>query len=237
MVATRSAGSQSPRCRGSMSESRSPRSFSSASFAGTLVTLAHASRPSAQSPLTLDITGHQWWWEVRYSDSLAGDGFVTANEVHIPVGVPVRLRFHGADVIHSWWIPELAGKTDLIPGQVNTSWFEAREPGEYRGQCAEYCGLEHAKMGAIVFADPPAQFAQWAAQQRASATSPADSTAHVGSLVFERSCSACHAVRGTDAEGRVGPDLTHLGEPHDDRRRFAAKHRCDAARMDPESAG
>jgi cytochrome c oxidase subunit 2 len=175
-----------------------------ASFAGTLVTLAHASRPNARSPLTLDVTGHQWWWEVRYSDSLAGDGFVTANEVHIPVGVPVRLRFHGADVIHSWWIPELAGKTDLIPGQVNTSWFEAREPGEYRGQCAEYCGLEHAKMGAIVFADPPAQFA------RAGASSPTDSTTHTGSLVFERSCSACHTVRGTSAEGRVGPDLTHL---------------------------
>jgi len=180
------------------------------SFIGTMVTLAHASRPSTRSPLTLDVTGHQWWWEVRYSDSLASDGFVTANEVHIPVGVPVRLRLHGADVIHSWWIPELAGKTDVIPGQVNEAWFEARTPGAYHGQCAEYCGMEHAKMAAIVFADPPAKYEQWATQQRANASVPADSATKSGEFVFVRSCGACHAVRGSGAEGRVGPDLTHL---------------------------
>jgi len=179
-------------------------------FFGTMVTLAHASRAPTHAPLTLDVTGHQWWWEVRYSDSIPSDGFVTANEIHIPVGVPVKLRLHGADVIHSFWIPELAGKTDVIPGQVNEAWLEATKPGEYHGQCAEYCGMEHAKMAAIVFADEPTAYEAWAVQQRRSAAMPTDSLGKTGEWVFVRSCGACHAVRGTDAEGRVGPDLTHL---------------------------
>lgn len=180
------------------------------SFIGTMVTLARASRPAQGAALTLDITGHQWWWEVRYSDSLPSHGSVTANAIHIPVGRPVRVRLHGADVIHSFWIPELAGKTDVIPGQTNEAWFDASTPGEYRRQCAEYCGLEHAKIAAIVFADPAARYEAWAATERASALAPTDSMSRVGEQVFVRSCSACHAVRGTGTEGRVGPDLTHF---------------------------
>lgn len=179
-------------------------------FGGMMATLAYASHPPQPTTLTLEITGHEWWWEVRYTDSLASDGFVTANEIHLPVGRPVRLRLHSADVIHSFWIPELAGKTDLIPGQTNESWIEATRAGEYRGQCAEYCGLEHAKMAAMVFADTPEQWSRWAAGQRSSAETPAGGAALAGHEIFVRSCSACHAVRGTDGEGRVGPDLTHL---------------------------
>jgi cytochrome c oxidase subunit 2 len=122
----------------------------------------------------------------------------------------VRLELSSPDVIHSFWIPELAGKTDLIPGQRNEAWLEASHVGVYHGQCAEYCGLQHAHMGSIVVADTPDDFARWAAGQRASAPAAADSTARVGEFVFVRSCGACHSVRGTDALGRVGPDLTHL---------------------------
>lgn len=211
------------------------------SFGGTLATLARAARPDRPAPITLDVVAHQWWWEMRLEDSVPSDAFVTANEVHIPVGVPVHLRVQSYDVIHSFWIPELGGKIDVVPGQVNESWLRADRPGIYRGQCAEYCGLQHAKMALAVIADPPAQFARWAAAQRMAASSIApsnDSTGIVapgaqgvapgtvvasltapaaqnrgpgaGEATFVAYCGGCHTVRGTDALGTVGPDLTHL---------------------------
>jgi cytochrome c oxidase subunit 2 len=180
-------------------------------FAGTMVTLNAASHPPRAPSLTMDVTGHQWWWEVRYSEVGHPDfGFVTANEVHLPVGQPVRLRLHSADVIHSFWLPQIAGKTDVIPGQVNETWLEADRPGESRGMCAEYCGLQHAVMALAVTADSPANFARWADARRAEAAAPASDEAVTGQRVFVRSCGACHAVAGTNALGRVGPDLTHV---------------------------
>jgi len=182
-----------------------------ATFAGTMVTLNAATHPSKVPSLTMDVTGHQWWWEVRYSEAAhPGLGFVTANEVHLPVGIPVRVRLHAADVIHSFWLPQIAGKTDVIPGQTNEMWVEARRPGTSQGRCAEYCGLEHAFMTMPVTAESPAQFNQWASARRADALRPAESDAQNGAVIFARTCGACHAVAGSKALGRVGPDLTHF---------------------------
>jgi cytochrome c oxidase subunit 2 len=136
---------------------------------------------------------------------------VTANEIHVPAGRPVRLRLSSADVIHSFWVPQLMPKTDLIPGQVNETWLTANRPGIYRGQCAEYCGLQHALMAFLVVADGPAAFDRWVALQRAPAAEPAGTLATRGRQVLERtSCATCHTVRGTSARGTAGPDLTHL---------------------------
>ena len=180
-------------------------------FTGTMVTLNAASRPRTTPSLVLDVTGHQWWWEVRYRDDAHPDlGFTTANEVHLPIGQPVRVRLQTADVIHSFWLPQIAGKMDLIPGQVNEMWLQAEEPGVSRGMCGEYCGLQHAEMALAVTAESPQQFARWAAHERAPAAAPTSADAQVGRVVFARSCGACHAVAGTEALGRVGPDLTHL---------------------------
>jgi cytochrome c oxidase subunit 2 len=155
----------------------------------------------------VDVIGRQYWWEVRYLDR----GVVTANEVHIPAGRAVRLRLTSADVIHSFWVPQLAGKLDLIPGQTNTLWIEADAPGIYRGQCAEFCGVQHARMALHVVAVPPEQFGAWLEASRGPAPPPADALARRGQeLFFSRACAACHAVRGTDADGSAGPDLTHL---------------------------
>jgi cytochrome c oxidase subunit 2 len=182
------------------------------SFGGTLVSIANASYiPTERAPITLDVVAHQWWWEVRVRDSLPSDEFVTANEVHVPVGVPVHVQLHSDDVIHSFWVPELAGKMDVIPGQSNETWLRANRAGVYRGACAEFCGLQHAHMAFAVIADPPAQYAQWAARQRMSAVAPqVTGQLQEGAAVFQSSCGACHAVRGSDALGRLGPDLTHV---------------------------
>lgn len=181
------------------------------SFGGTLVTLNAASRPRITPSLTVDVTGHQWWWQVTYSQ--AGDpslGFTTANELHLPVGQPVRVRLHSADVIHSFWVPQIAGKMDVIPGQVNETWLEAREPGDSRGMCGEYCGMQHAVMALDVRAESPAAFRRWADERRAGAGAPVTASASAGRVVFARSCGVCHAVAGTAALGRMGPDLTHI---------------------------
>jgi cytochrome c oxidase subunit 2 len=180
-------------------------------FAGTMVTLNAASHPPRTPALTMDVTAHQWWWEVTYHDPLHPDaGFTTANEVHLPIGEPVRVRLHSADVIHSFWLPQIAGKTDVIPGQVNEMWVEARRPAVSRGMCGEYCGLQHAMMALAVTAESPDRFAAWAAERRREAQPPTTATAHNGAIVFARSCGACHTVMGTNALGRVGPDLTHF---------------------------
>jgi len=180
-------------------------------FAGTMVTLNAASRPPKTPSLVMDVIGHQWWWEIRYSDTSRPDlGFTTANEVHLPLGIPVRVRLHSADVIHSFWLPQIAGKTDVIPGQTNETWVEAERPGTSRGMCGEYCGMEHAVMALAVTAESPAAFDAWARARRAEAAPPSDTVAAAGAVVFARSCGVCHAVAGTVALGRVGPDLTHV---------------------------
>jgi cytochrome c oxidase subunit 2 len=181
------------------------------SFGGTLVTLNAASRPRITPSLTIDVTGHQWWWEVTYSQ--AGNpelGFTTANEIHLPVGEPVRVRLHSADVIHSFWLPQIGGKMDVIPGQENVTWLEARTPGDSRCSCGEYCGLQHAVMAIDVRAESPEAFRQWTDERRAAAKPPASAPASAGRVVFVRSCGVCHSVVGSGALGRVGPDLTHV---------------------------
>lgn len=161
-----------------------------------------------EDALTIRVIGHQWWWEVEYPEH----GVVTANEIHIPAGEPVRLELLSADVIHSFWVPALNGKRDMIPGIVNEFWIQADRPGEYRGQCAEYCGLQHAHMALVVVALPPEEFAAWAHQRDEPETAPDTELEREGLAIFLRAgCSRCHAIRGTPAAGELGPDLTHIG--------------------------
>jgi cytochrome c oxidase subunit 2 len=161
--------------------------------------------------LQIRVTGHQWWWEVQYRDSIPQNWVTTANEIHIPAGRPVVFELRSTDVIHSFWPPSLSQKRDLIPGDENSLWFQADTPGVYRGQCLEYCGLQHAKMGFLVIADSPADFATWLDRQRDTALTPTDSVTRRGQEVFlASSCVMCHAISGTPAGSRIGPDLTHL---------------------------
>jgi cytochrome c oxidase subunit 2 len=144
---------------------------------------------------------------VRYPAS----GFVTANEIHIPVGQPVRFELASEDVVHNLWVPELLGKFDLIPGKTNVTWIQADQPGEYMGLCAEYCGIQHARMRFVVIAVPPEQFAAWLDGQRQPAAAPTDSPQLRGQQVFlAADCGTCHTIAGTNIAERVGPDLTHL---------------------------
>ena len=177
-----------------------------------LRTLSAVTRPPVTPGLTVEVTGHQWWWEVRYPSEHPDRIVETANEIHIPVGRPVRFTVRSADVIHSFWVPQLGRKIDLIPGRVNSIWLQADAPGVYRGQCAEYCGAQHARMALLVIAEPPEQYAAWYARQLEPAVPPADSFRLAGQETFLASpCVFCHTVRGTAAAGEVGPELTHLG--------------------------
>jgi cytochrome c oxidase subunit 2 len=176
----------------------------------TMAALGHIAGPPRRPELTLDVTPHQYWWEVRYNGPAPADTFLTANEIHIPTGTRVLVRLHGADVIHSFWVPQLSGKTDAIPGQTNLTWIAADQPGRYFGQCSEFCGLEHAKMAFEVVADTPAGFEQWRRSQLQTAPPPATADAQRGLQFFEYRCALCHAVRGTTAASYAGPDLTHL---------------------------
>jgi cytochrome c oxidase subunit 2 len=161
--------------------------------------------------VTLRLTGHQWWWEVTYEDPQPSRSFTTANEIHLPVGVPVRLRLGSGDVIHSFWVPNLAGKMDLITGRETELRFTPERVGSYRGQCAEFCGWQHAHMGLLVVVEPRESFEAWRAAQIAPAAPPQDDERRRGERVFlASSCVMCHTVRGTPAGGRTGPDLTHL---------------------------
>ena len=162
--------------------------------------------------LTIDVTGHQWWWEANYRFADLPDQFRTANELHIPVGVPVRIALTTNDVIHSFWVPQLQGKIDLIPGDTNEVRLVVRQSGTYRGICAEFCGAEHARMGISVIAEDSSTFRQWARQQLADAATPNDSLTAEGKQLFESGpCMLCHTVRGTSAAADVAPDLTHMG--------------------------
>lgn len=161
--------------------------------------------------LNVDVVGHQWWWEVRYQDVNASNIFTTANEIHIPVGVPVLFRLQGADVIHSFWVPNLAGKKDLIPGKINSIWLQADKPGVYRGQCAEYCGLQHAQMALWIVAEPQEQFNAWRQSQTQTSIPPTTDSQKRGQQVFLSStCVMCHAINGTPAGSNIGPNLTHI---------------------------
>lgn len=162
---------------------------------------------TAESDVTdVEVTGWMWWWEVRYPRL----GIVSANEVHIPVGRPVRLTVRSGDVIHSFWVPEIHGKIDLVPGRTNALRLDATRAGRYRGQCAEYCGLQHTRMALHLVAHEPESYAAWTARERAPAPSPADTLAIAGARVFQVACASCHTIRGTLATGARGPDLTHL---------------------------
>lgn len=160
------------------------------------------------NPIDIEVIGHQWWWEVHYTNQK----FDTANEIHIPAGQPVTMHVTTADVIHSFWVPELHGKMDLIPGQTNTFTLEADQPGTYRGQCAEFCGVQHAHMAFLVIAQKPEDFQSWLKGETATSVEP-----RVGSLEQQgqqaflgSSCVYCHTIAGTNASGHIGPDLTHL---------------------------
>ncbi|HEV2149869.1 MAG TPA: cytochrome c oxidase subunit II [Longimicrobiaceae bacterium] len=197
----------------------------------TLTTLGALHGREAPPDLTIEVTGWQWWWEVHYFDREGRQLFEAANEIHVPVGKRVRVRLRAADVIHSFWVPQLAGKLDMIPGRTNQFWIQADRPGVYRGQCAEYCAGPHALMAFLVIAEPEAEFRAWMARQREPAASPesaapthphgeteAGSGHEHGGNVLRRGrevfltagCAECHTVRGTPAGGNVGPDLTHL---------------------------
>jgi cytochrome c oxidase subunit 2 len=168
-------------------------------------------RGLGKDALQVRVIGHQWWWELQYRDSVAHNWFTTANELHIPVGRPVALELLSTDVIHSFWPPTVSQKRDLIPGKDNSLWLQADTPGVYRGQCAEYCGQQHAKMAFLVIAQRPDSFASWLAAQRDTALTPTTELARRGQEVFlASSCVMCHAIGGTPAGSRVGPDLTHL---------------------------
>lgn len=168
-------------------------------------TVTKASTPAG---LTIDVTGHQWWWEARYRSDDPSREFTTANELAIPVGVPVQVNLRSNDVIHTFWVPRLAGKTDTIPGVTNRTRIEADKPGIYRGQCSEYCGLEHAHMAFFVVAMPQDGFNAWRDRQLQAAP---DEPSNQGQQVFLDKCAACHAVRGLSAGGVLGPDLSHFG--------------------------
>ncbi len=184
-------------------------------FVATVATLAATASPPGPPALAIAVTGHQWWWDVEYQDADVARTVRTANEIHVPVGQPVRLAVQSIDVVHSFWVPALQGKIDIIPGQTNVFWIEADRPGTYRGQCAKYCGMQHANMRLSVIADPPQTFATWLDQQRRPAAPPADSLVRVGQTAFVSGpCAFCHTIRGTEAAGRAGPDLTHLAARH-----------------------
>jgi cytochrome c oxidase subunit 2 len=162
-------------------------------------------------PVNVRITAKQWWWQVEYLDADPSRQFTTANELHLPVDRPARIELASADVIHSLWIPVLNGKEDLIPGHANTITMTPRKVGRYRGQCAEFCGLQHANMALDVQVDDAAAFAAWQAHQRMPAPAPTTPTAIAGRNDFNAlACALCHAIGGTPAGGVVGPNLTHL---------------------------
>jgi cytochrome c oxidase subunit 2 len=162
--------------------------------------------------LTIKVRGLQWWWGIEYQGPTPDQRFETANEIHIPVGRNVRLQLEGIDVIHSFWVPSLAGKQDLIPGRPNELVVRAERAGVYRGQCAEFCGLQHAHMAFFVIAEEQSAFDQWVRSQRQQAAAASDPEAVAGQQAFmSKPCAACHTIRGTSAQGTTGPDLTHVG--------------------------
>ncbi|EKS71651.1 cytochrome c oxidase subunit II [Caballeronia zhejiangensis] len=173
-----------------------------------LVVLARVAQPPNEPAMTVTVTAYDWWWKVDYGDGPSH--FSSANELHIPVGVPVLILLKSADVIHAFWVPELSGKTQAIPGVTNRQWIQADRPGVFRGQCTQYCGLQHAHMAFEVYAQPHTDFEHWIAAQRMPAPVPANAQAARGATLFEKRCAGCHTVRGTRSAGVQAPDLTHV---------------------------
>jgi cytochrome c oxidase subunit II len=176
-------------------------------FGFTIGTMRAADPPIGDRQPDMVITGYQWWWHVEYPAS----GVVTANEIHIPVGRRLLARIEGGDVIHDFWVPQLGPKRDMVPGHSNHIWIEADTAGAYLGACAEYCGNQHAWMRLRVIAQPQAEFDAWQQQQRQAAAAPGGGDAAQGALIFQqRTCANCHAIAGTPAAARAGPDLSHF---------------------------
>ena len=185
----------------------------------TLFYSANVTKDSEKT-ITLEAIGHQWWFEFRYpSPNGPENEVVTANEVYIPVGIPVRINLESVDVIHSFWVPKLAGKVDMVPSEGNHMWFQADEPGEFYGQCAEYCGTSHANMKFKVIAVEPAEFDTWLSDQAAPALESGDPLAKEGAGIFkDAGCSGCHSLKTiakTGSKGRVGPNLAHVASRRD----------------------
>lgn len=189
--------------------------ISAAALVGLVAASAITGRALAgletEDRIVIDITGRQWWWDVEYEHPDPSMRVRMANELRIPVGRAVQVRLRSADVVHSFWVPALHGKQDLVPGHANDIWLRADAPGTYRGQCAEFCGYQHAHMALLIVAVPADDFNRWLAGQREATRPAATPRAARGRDIIERGpCGACHNVRGTDAGGRVGPDLTHV---------------------------
>lgn len=177
----------------------------------TIRTVRATASLGASSAVTINLTGHQFWWEVEYDDAIPERRVRTANEIHIPLNRPVVLKVTSRDVIHSFWAPNLHGKRDLIPGYTTAIWLQADRPAVYRGQCAEFCGKQHAHMAFEIIAEPEADFDGWLDRQRAPAVEPRSAKEEIGRDVFMRTqCVLCHSIRGTSAQGLAGPNLTHL---------------------------
>jgi len=171
----------------------------------------HVASLRADSAISIAVTGHQWWWEVEYEDARASRRALTANELHVPLHRPVVIKVTSRDVIHSLWIPNLQGKRDLIPGYTTAIWLQADRAGRFRGQCAEFCGLQHAHMAFDVVAEPDGEFERWLDHLREPASAPAGDAERRGLELFgARRCASCHTIRGTDAAGQAAPDLTHV---------------------------
>jgi cytochrome c oxidase subunit 2 len=165
----------------------------------------------ASSGVSIAVTGHQWWWEVEYEDAVPSRRVLTANEIHIPTNRPVVLKVTSRDVIHGFWAPNFQGKRDLIPGYTTAIWLQADRTGHFRGQCAEFCGLQHAHMAFDIVAEPETDFERWLDAMRQPAPNPQHEAERRGLDVFMSArCAGCHTVRGTGAQGRIAPDLTHL---------------------------
>ena len=180
-------------------------------FTYGLQAMSHMPVADGSATPEIEVIGHQWWWEIRYVGGPPPLHFVTANEIHIPVGKPIDLKLSTADVIHSFWVPNLHGKSDMIPGNPNRIRLVADRPGVFPGQCGEYCGAQHAHMRLLVVADPPDKYAQWLAHQREPAQQPTTDLGRQGQDVFMNgACPLCHKIRGTLAGGGVAPDLTHM---------------------------
>jgi len=165
----------------------------------------------ASSAVTIAITGHQWWWEIQYEDAVPSRRVTTANEFHIPINRPVVLKVTSRDVIHSFWVPNLQGKRDLIPGYTTALWLQADRPGVFRGQCAEFCGIQHAHMALDVVAESDQNFESWLDAMRQPARDPPEALQRRGRDLFMHTrCAVCHTVRGSDAAAQTAPDLTHI---------------------------
>lgn len=175
-------------------------------FAATLQTMREVPERASGDALEVEVIGHQWWYEVRYPD----EGVVTANEIHVPVGRDLAFTLLSEDVIHSFWIRELGGKLDMLPERANRLILHADEPGEYRSRCAEFCGLQHAKMGLVVIAEPATDFAAWIEQHRGVRETGNADTAEGRGIFLRAGCVECHALRGDDGGESRGPDLTDL---------------------------